>query len=283
MLAKSSSFLGPMSLFSMGGSSSLVLSLDAFGYTGSGTWSDLSNYNNHAVSDGYISWSPEVGGSFDFDGSSGRFVFNNPTGIPTGTQSYTIEVWFKSDSYDTLERGNIIGWGTYSNDSANAIRIFGNGLDNYWWFNDLNLSFSGTQSLIVDNWYYAAATFDGTNRKLYLNGNLVGSDVPANPHTVSVTSNLQIGYFFENYFNGKISKLKLYNKSLSAGRLLSNFESDKIRHGYVFGSMVFGGTNSYVTTTSTDYALGTDDFTIEGWIKPFTFSDYSGFISLRDY
>ena len=69
MLAKVSTFIGPNSVFSTTtGTPSLVLSLDAAGYTSSGVWFDLSTFNNHGISDGSVSWSSDGGGSFEFDG-----------------------------------------------------------------------------------------------------------------------------------------------------------------------------------------------------------------------
>ena len=109
MLAKVSTFIGPNSVFSTTtGTPSLVLSLDATGYTGSGTWSDLSNLNNDATPNGSISWSSEGGGSFEFNGIDSYFGFSYPVAIPLGESKYTIETWFKSDSYAPGEQGSIV-------------------------------------------------------------------------------------------------------------------------------------------------------------------------------
>ena len=132
MLSKVSTFLGPNGFFTTGGTPSLVLSLDAAGYTGSGTWSDLTNFNNDATSDGPISWSSEGGGSFEFDGTSSYFVFGTASGIPVGNSQYTMEAWFKSDSFEPSEQGTLIGWGA-SGDmyKSNVLRLNANGLTNY--------------------------------------------------------------------------------------------------------------------------------------------------------
>jgi hypothetical protein len=47
------------------------------------------------------------------------------------------------------------------------------------------------------------------------------------------------------------------------------------------GSIVFDGTNDYVTSPSSNYsAFGTGDFTLEIWIYPQSFSNYTHMISL---
>ena len=448
MLAKVSSFLGPNSLYNMTGATpSLVLSLDAAGYTGSGTWVDSSKLHNDGISDGMISWSPEGGGSFDFDGSSANFYFDkklfnfdnsptasygvtyssntvtsiessgnwttkqavsveyytikvklkfqtgtsrlgiicgltdkpysvidnyskpnygfyinnqsfltivedtnfninptvgsysensiyeiiwngskvkyyldgvlfytstttptnplylyctfNPAGqeinniefgpyveaIPLGSSNYTIETWLKSDSYSAIEQGSIVSWGDlYSPGLANVLRLNNNGFRNYWWANDIVVEFTGTQSLYTDNWYYLVATYDGTYRKMYLNGNQVALDTPLYPPSVNNMTTLRIGYDGLNYFNGKISKLKIHSKTLPYSKILSNFNAGKIRHGYVYGSMLFTSTQStYLSSSSSDYVIGTDDFTIEAFVKTFTQSNYYGVVSMRDY
>ncbi len=164
---------------------------------------------------------------------------------------------------------------------SNVLRLNANGLTNYWWGDDISVSFSGTSSMYVDNWYYVAATYDGTTRKLYLNGNLVQSGTPSAPLEVDDIQSLKVGYSYTNYFDGKISKVKVYSKALQDSRILSNFNTDKVRHGYVFGSMTFTQSeSSYLISSSSDYVLGTDDFTIEAFVKLSTLSGYDGIISL---
>ena len=284
MLSKVSTFLGPNGFFATGGTPSLVLSLDAAGYTGSGTWSDLTNFNNDATSDGPISWSSEGGGSFEFDGSSAYFSFATVSGIPVGNSQYTMEAWFKSDSFEPSEQGTLVGWGNSGeNYKSNVLRLNANGLTNYWWGDDISVSFTGTSSMNINNWYYAASTYDGTTRNLYLNGNLVQSGTPSAPLEVDNIQSLKVGYSYTNYFNGKISKVKVHTKALSSAKILSNFNADKVRHGAIFGSMTFSSADkSYLISNSNDYIFATNDFTIEAFVKLQLSTElYGGIVSLR--
>lgn len=275
MIGKVSTFLGPNGLFQgVSATPSLVLSLDSnniLSYPGTGvTWSDLSIRKNNGLLNNITSVTGSIPStSLSFDGSTSYISFTQSDGIPLGTSSYTIEAWFNSNSYGPSEQGAIVGWGTTGVDNeANVLRLDGNGLTNYWWNNDYNIELNGTSSMIAGNWYYAVASFDGVIRKLYLNGELKGTNTPIAPHNVTDSSNLKIGNFYNGYFDGRISKVKISDKALSDSRILSNFNADKIQHGYVFGSMTFDETqSSYLISSSPDYAFGTNDFTVELFFK----------------
>ena len=48
--------------------------------------------------------------ALDFDGTNDYVAVSNPSSIPVGIESYTIEAWFYADQMGT--RG-IVGWGNY--------------------------------------------------------------------------------------------------------------------------------------------------------------------------
>ena len=288
MISKVSTFLGPNGLYQgISGTPSLVLSLDSnniLSYPGTGTtWSDLSIRKNNGILNDVSSVTGSIPNtSLSFNGTGSYISFTQSNGIPSGNSQYTIETWFNSNSYDVFEQGAIIGWGSVGDDNmSNVLRLSANGLTNYWWNNDITFSLSGTSSMIVGNWYYAVATYDGTNRKLFLNGELKSTDTPGT-HSVSDTSTLKVGHFYNSYFDGKISKIRVSDKSISGSRVLSNFNSSKIDYGYTFGSMTFNDTDSYLISTSNDYVLGTNDFTVEAFFKASTASNaYTGIVSQR--
>lgn len=289
MIGKVSTFLGPNGLFQgVSGTPSLVLSLDSnniLSYPGTGiTWTDLSIRKNNGILNDVSSVTGSVPStSLSFNGTGSYISFTQSDGIPSGNSEYTIEAWFNSNSYGPSEQGAIVGWGTTGVDNeANVLRLDQNGVTNYWWNNDCPVVFSGTSSMIEGNWYYVVATYDGSVRKIYLNGELKGGDTPTGLHSVSDTSTLKIGHFYTNYFDGEISKVKISDKAITSSKVLSNFNIDKVAYGYTFGSMIFNGTNSYSISTSVDYSFGTNDFTIEAFFNSSTASNsYAGIISLR--
>lgn len=134
--------------------------------------------------------------------------------IPTGNMQYTITAWIDPLSVNNIYGTNsgIVGWGNYgSNNQVNAFKVSSaNQLINYWWGNNLTV----TAGNLLNKWSFVAAEFNGTTRKIYVNGNVVGSDTPAN-HAAALT-NFGIGKTYNNeYFNGSIADVQIYNGSLT--------------------------------------------------------------------
>jgi len=164
----------------------------------------------------------KVGGALSLNGAQ---WLNSPsgtiTGLPTGNSSYTIALWFKAD--DFAARG-FVGWGNYNNvRKVNAFRLNGTTqLINYWWAQDLVGTVSdasvGFSQMSTGTWYHAAATWDGTTRRMYLNGKLIASDAPG---TASVEAlNFGIGKTVSNeYFKGALDELYIYSRALTSAEI----------------------------------------------------------------
>ena len=138
--------------------------------------------------------------------------------LPIGNSSYTQSVWFKPAA---LGDKGFIGWGNYNwgDHQVNALRMFGGngGFRHYWWGNDLD----SDVSLSIGTWYHVASTFDGTTRKLYLNGALLVSDSPGGRHNVTA-ENFAIGRtcdWCNEFFNGVLDDVAIYNVALSASSI----------------------------------------------------------------
>lgn len=68
-------------------------------------------------------------------------------------------------------------------------------------------------------WSHVALTYDGKNVRLYVNGQLVGTDTVPAPQITE--GELQIGGSAEHgdYFDGRIDEVHIYNRALSASEL----------------------------------------------------------------
>ncbi|MTA53676.1 MAG: hypothetical protein F2958_01920 [Actinobacteria bacterium] len=167
------------------------------------------------------SWSAsgKFGGALSLNGGSqSLYDTSSPSYLPVGNSSYTQSVWFKPDVVSGT--GGLVGWGDYgSSRRTNALRLYQNsgGFRHYWWGADLDCT--GTQCPIsTGTWYHVASTWDGTTRKLFVNGVLKRSDTPgANNATAA---NFHIGKTCcSEFFSGLIDDVAIYTRALSAGEV----------------------------------------------------------------
>ena len=198
------------------------LLLDA-GYTASyplvnSIWYDISGNGNTGTINGATYNSANLG-TLVFDGAD-SITFSSVNNIPVGSTPYTLNVWFNAN---TLGNKGLIGYGNYgSTNQVNAFRLTSGNLTNYWSGNDL----STTDSPITTNtWYNAVATWDGTTRKIYVNGVLKVQDTPGTPST-SVTSNLTVGLTnTTEYFDGKIGLVQVFPNALTQTQITQNYNA----------------------------------------------------------
>ena len=167
------------------------------------------------------SWSAsgKFGGALSLNGGSqSLYDTSSPSYLPVGNSSYTQSVWFKPNVVSG--NGGLVGWGDYfSSRRVNALRLYENsgGFRHYWWGADLDCT--GAQCPIsTGTWYHVASTWDGTTRKLFVNGVLKRSDTPgANNATAA---NFHIGKTCcSEFFNGLIDDVAIYTRALSAGEV----------------------------------------------------------------
>ena len=167
------------------------------------------------------SWSAsgKFGGALSLNGGSqSLYDTSSPSYLPVGNSSYTQSVWFKPN--EVSGNGGLVGWGDYfSSRRVNALRLYQNsgGFRHYWWGADLDCT--GAQCPIsTGTWYHVASTWDGTTRKLFVNGVLKRSDTPgANNATAA---NFHIGKTCcSEFFNGLIDDVAIYTRALSAGEV----------------------------------------------------------------
>ena len=221
-------------------SSGLQLYLDAAvsaSYAGSGTtWYDLSGQNNNVVmqNSGNISYTSSGGGYFTLS-SNGYFNKATTTGIPTGSSAYTMCVWVQWPTgtwpSNAGPLGGMIGIGNAAtNNQTNQFRTNNtNGLMNYWYANDL----TATSTLSpASQWFNAVAQWDGTTRKIWVNGTQIASDATSG---LNVTSSLlQVGATntggIEN-LRGTIGQALIYNRALTSTEIQANYTAIRTRYG----------------------------------------------------
>ena len=188
------------------------------------------------------------GASIVFGGSDSYVDFGNPSKLHLTT--FTVECWFRRDgtgkSITTGSGGMtcvipLIARGRDESETANTDINYFLGIDttqNVLAFDfeegsggahpSLNHPLFGVTPITNGVWYHAAATYDGTTMRLYLNGTLdntlaVGQPVDAASNTyASIGSALNSSDKASGFFNGAIDEVRIWNSSLSQAEIRTN-------------------------------------------------------------
>jgi hypothetical protein len=195
---------------------------DLSGYQNNGT---LNNFDFNSSSGWVIG---KIGQALSFDGINDYVGISSPANIPIDNSPYAIEVWIRPIASGIK---GIVGWGNFDiTNQVTALRLWGErcgnklGFRHYWWGNDLDVC---TDNFIDGRWYHVVALFDGTTRKIYLNGLRIAYDTPTG-HNVPNASNFRIGSTnLGEYFSGDIDELRIYNRAFTDSEIKVLYESSK--------------------------------------------------------
>jgi hypothetical protein len=220
----------------------LMLYLDAANtrsyISGSTSWNDLSRGGNNGTLTNGPTFNSANGGSIVFDGTNDLIIL--PQIRPT---LLTLSVWFKATgipSTNDASGGNLF---------VSSPQLFGGavqyGLGYSWTSQRVVFNIQANTSVLVTNnnsvlqntIYNVVGTYDGSNRRIYLNGVQVAIDNwttnPVYPTTGVIGT--QIGGWgfpgFTRYFNGNVYQASIYNRALSATEIRQNYNSTKSRFG----------------------------------------------------
>ncbi|MCX6925287.1 MAG: immunoglobulin domain-containing protein, partial [Verrucomicrobia bacterium] len=185
-------------------------------------------------------------------------VLNPPADQPFSVECFCYAYFNSNDSYgimlsswnavpSSIRQGYVLstGWGSINWDFA----MF-NG------YNTARPTLHGGPNLLEPGLYYVAATWDGTNAYLYVNGTTTGPLVPA-PYSPNPSASFVIGCRNDNgiAFDGVIGEVAFYNYALSANQL-SNHWSGMFAPAVITTQPVGVTTNEGSTVTLTAAATG---------------------------
>ena len=211
-------------------------------------WRDLSGNSNTGTLTNGPTFSAGNLGSILFDGTDDYTITTlNATPLLNISSQLTIDVWIKSTTLANASHGDgIISKGTSSdnNSSIYELLLASDLTKNYPFFRIYtSTAYSHNPSNIpieLNNIYNVVCTYDGANMKIYINGQISGTQSSASGTLQSNTQQLCIGVrhpllfnvnSFDSWFNGNVYSTKIYNRALSATEALQNFQATRTRFG----------------------------------------------------
>ncbi|WP_426481092.1 endo-beta-N-acetylglucosaminidase H [Chryseobacterium sp. R2ACT005] len=140
----------------------------------------------------------------------------------------SFEGWIKPSSFKSASPYISSIMGTEVSDSNSAFLRLGdaslanNKLQFVVSINNVQQKLASATALNANTWYHVAATYDGANMKLYINGVLDATK--AQTGNVNSTGAFNIGYLYNTSrnFNGKIDEVRVWKRALSQTEISQN-------------------------------------------------------------
>lgn len=228
----------------------------------SGKVRDRSPYDNHGTiyQNADIGLSGAVGQSMGFNGSNGGYV---QTPAQDTFSSYTVSFWFLAQDINT--GGFLIS--TWDN---NEINFRNNGNLQFWQGDNSGSRAYINHSINENQWYHAAATWNGSQIELFVDGNSEGTNSISTIENGGSNDGFQIGqhaYGAERGLKAKMSDVRLYNRALSQPEIqqLANQRTSRTTSvGGIDASNVSASGGNEYTKTITDVDYKIHEFTSDG-------------------
>ena len=231
----------------------LVLHLDSGNpqsFDGNSTiWRDLSGNGNNGTLVNGVSYSNTNRGVMVFDGVNDYVnLVNSNNIIGNNLQTLTASVWVK---YSTTAMGRLFVLARNNttsslialvvNETVTAGTIPVNTIGAIGFFNRNSADTAFTDLTYNDNyhlknrWINLTCVVDGTNRYLYVDGQLVNSDIGVGIQSVTGNTGVavigtQIGATGE-FYNGQLNDLYYYRRALNGTEIIQNYNATKNRFG----------------------------------------------------
>jgi hypothetical protein len=179
----------------------------------SGT-TDYSGYGNDGTEGGTPTWN-SVGG---YDGK-GAYVFDGDDYINLGD----------IDSFDSQEEMTVSLWVKPLSSFAGASRYIAVKEDVWYLFqsssDELGFAIHGTSGIkynipSFNDWYHFVGIYDGVFESVYVNGEFISEGIsvsmPSSNYPLSIGARFENGVSWDDFFNGTIDEVLIFNISLSA-------------------------------------------------------------------
>ncbi|WP_029035220.1 LamG-like jellyroll fold domain-containing protein [Salinimicrobium terrae] len=157
--------------------------------------------------------------TLDFDGIDDYVFIGDRNNFPSS--NFTLEAWIKPASVQGI-RTVVAKRNTVALTSGGYDLVINNGAPTFRWNGK---SVSTSHKVGTDRWYHLAVVFEGSEVELYVDGIKVGNSTGSKPSTNSFP--FLVGAMYDannpeipqNYFEGWIEELRVWNSALSVEQL----------------------------------------------------------------
>jgi hypothetical protein len=263
---------------------------------------------NHGVVYG-PNWTTGVlDGALDFNGVDDYVLVNDDPSLD-GMDALTLSAWVKTPGGGT---GGVISKFNHQNgvdtDDSYGLRVLDTGkVDLLYKIGSTYVHTHSVPTVTDDSWHHIVGVYTGSAGRIYIDGNEVplsrDDPDPGGPVNES-TDDLLIGCVkkmgsLEQFFNGKIDNVRIYDRALYAGEIQQLYEQqlpapiahwkldegggivayDSVgtNHGVVYGpnwttgvldgALDFNGVDDYVQVDDAPGLDGMDQLTLSAWVK----------------
>ena len=237
---------------------------------------------------------PDIADNFEFNGTSTKIEIPDSDALDI-TSELTLSARINADSFRNWD--GIIAKGV--EDSPYALQVWSDG-SLFFQANRGNLNgavgggYGGWRSntkLDTNEWNDVAVTYDGTDIRFYINGqldsNVVRTDLTfgTNNEPLVIGADLPGG---DQYFDGQIDDVKVHNRALSASEIAgnpnppvttnNNESAGLVLNRDIADNFEFDGTSTKIEIPDSDALDITSELTLSARINADSFRNYDGII-----
>lgn len=199
------------------------------------------------------------------------------------TNNMTVEAWIKVNSFSVADQAIITkgdeAWKLTRNGSTNALKFS----FTYTFFFTSTYTVSGTRNVNDGKWHHVAATYNGSQMILYVDGTL-DAYASASASIDNTSSQVWIGANSQvpgQNFNGKIDEVRIWNTAQSNASIRSNMNKTLVGNelGLVGYWKLDDGYVASVTAKNSSFTTGIDGVVVNaGTAGAFSFATTSGWV-----
>ena len=191
-----------------------------FDHVENGTAHDRVGGHPATVSDSVSNVSGVDGRAVEFDGETGSVAAN-----VSAPDEFTLDLWVNPDRLETP--GEYDYQRLVSGKNQNLLTLQGDGQVTLR-LPSLDEGYHAAGNVSVDEWSHVVATYDGTNRTIYVDGERAGTNRTAEG-TVDWNGKLSLGSRFgggsQYAFDGTMDEVRIYDRALTPDEVRERYES----------------------------------------------------------